>query len=138
MRAFFKHLFIAVGASAAMLAAGSVAYAMNASPHTIEEVQPDGTRIQLHVRGDERYHWLEDLEGYTVLRDPASREYRYARRIPDGRLAPGTLRVGRDHPRSAGIARRIQPTPERIRSPHWHASTSSDTRHFFSALTMTG
>ena len=124
MRAFFKHLFIAIGASVVMLAAGSVAYAMNASPHTIEEVQPDGTRIQLHVRGDEHYHWLEDLEGYTVLRDPASKEYRYARQIPDGRLAPGTLRVGRDNPRNAGLARHVQPSPERIRQRNFENRTS--------------
>ena len=90
------------------------AMAINASPHAFEEVQPDGTRVRLHVRGDERFNWLEDTEGYTVIRDPGSREYRYARRLADGRLAPGNLRVGRDNPRIAGLQRRLKPSPERL------------------------
>ena len=61
-----------------VLAISGAALAMNASPHAFEEVQPDGTPVRLHVRGNEYYHWLEDMDGYTVVLDEPTREYRYA------------------------------------------------------------
>lgn len=36
---------------------------MTASPEVFTEYQPDGTRISLLLRGDERRHWMTDIEG---------------------------------------------------------------------------
>ena len=47
--------------------APQVAQAIPASPLPFEAIQPDGSRITLHVRGDEYFHWYEDLNGYTAI-----------------------------------------------------------------------
>ena len=43
-------------------------HAMPASPHASLEQQPDGSVVELHIRGDEHYSWTEDPDGYVVLR----------------------------------------------------------------------
>jgi M6 family metalloprotease-like protein len=86
-----------------------VAHAVPASPHLFEETQPDGAVVKLHVRGDERFHWMEDEAGYTVVRSN-KREYMYGQRNAQGRVVPTNLRVGRDDPKQAGLGRHIQPS----------------------------
>lgn len=50
--------------------------------------QPDGTNTpELFLRGDERYAWLTDAGGFTVLRD-TNGWYVYARKTEDGNLVP--------------------------------------------------
>ncbi len=48
-----------------------------ASPYPYTKVQPDGTSIELSMRGDGVVHWEETSDGYTVLRNEA-RYYVYA------------------------------------------------------------
>ena len=88
-----------------------------ASPHPFAALQPDGTQITLHVRGDEYLHWFEDIAGFTVVQHGAA--YEYATLNDEGELAPTGLLVGRDDPRAAGLAPRLLPAPEvmaRLRS----------------------
>ena len=114
-RALATALTMALVGAAVMLVASGTARAMNASPHAFEEAQPDGTPVRLHIRGNEYYHWTEDMDGYTVVLDEPTREYRYARRNPDGRLGPTRFLAGKDNPVNAGLTRRVRPTEERIR-----------------------
>lgn len=44
---------------------------MPASPHEYAVKQPDGAIITLAIRGDEFFHWEQDLDGYTVVRNAA-------------------------------------------------------------------
>jgi M6 family metalloprotease-like protein len=44
----------------------------------VELRQPDGSMIQTRVWGDEFYRVVESLDGYTLVRDPASRRMCYA------------------------------------------------------------
>ena len=39
------------------------ASAMMASPRFFTEYQPDGTPVTLRLRGDEKSHWMADLDG---------------------------------------------------------------------------
>jgi len=86
------------------------ARAIPASPHPFEVVQPDGTVITLHVRGDEYFNWWEDLNGYTVIRD--GERYVYARPGADGRLEPAGAEVGKVDPALTGVSRRVLPSLE--------------------------
>lgn len=86
----------------------SATYAINASPHPIDATQPDGTKIVLKVKGDERFHWQEDANGYTVLRDKG--RYVYAIQGPDGRLAPSDIEVGKASPKAHGLQKRTLPS----------------------------
>lgn len=83
-------------------------YAINASPHQINANQPDGTKIVLRVKGDERFHWQEDANGYTVLRDKG--RYVYAIRGADGHLVATKLEVGKANPKANGLQKRALPS----------------------------
>jgi M6 family metalloprotease-like protein len=83
-------------------------FAAPAAPFPFEEIQPDGTRISLHTRGDEHFSWLEDRDGYTVI-DNRGR-FEYATLAPSGFLTPSGLVVGRDNPRAAGLEKRTLPS----------------------------
>ena len=100
-------------------------FAIPASPTAFETLQPDGRKIRLHVRGDERFHWLEDTSGYTVIRDRG--RYSYARLDKNGKLQPGPLTVGIDNPNATGLKKRILPPVHVRRSlrPALMSGTSS-------------
>jgi M6 family metalloprotease-like protein len=90
---------------------GGVAQADMASPHVIHEVQPGGTKIALHIRGSHVFHWQEDLNGYSVVRDAGnSGRYVYAKRGPSGRLVPTNHEVGKANPKALGLQRRTLPS----------------------------
>src|SRR5262245_56649516 len=92
------------------------AQAVPASPHPIKAQQPDGSVVELYIRGDEFTNFYEDRQGYTVVRcgSPARRGqrgeagaraaaaageegwYTYATLGPDGQLIPTALKVGID------------------------------------------
>jgi len=93
------------------LVAANAARAMRASPHPIEERQPDGTPIELRLRGDEHVHWLEDARGFAVVRQRG----RFVYAAPDaaGNLAATPFLVGRDDPERAGLRRNVRPAPQR-------------------------
>jgi len=46
--------------------------------------QPDGTEVRVRVWGDEFYHVMESLDGYTLVRDPDTALICYARLSRDG------------------------------------------------------
>jgi len=41
--------------------------AVPAVPWPVEKIQPDGSKITVHIRGDERVNWMESLDGYTLM-----------------------------------------------------------------------
>jgi M6 family metalloprotease-like protein len=45
------------------------AWAVPADPTPREMTQPDGTKIQVRLRGDEFFHWTETTNGYAVVKD---------------------------------------------------------------------
>jgi M6 family metalloprotease-like protein len=79
--------------------------------------QPDGTTIDVRIWGDEFYHVVESLDGYTLVRDEQTGFGCYARRSPDGNEFISTgVPVG--SPRFATL--RLQPhlrlNPEAVRA----------------------
>lgn len=56
----------------------SVSSAVPAAPHTQELTQPDGTKIKAKLRGDERLHWHETEDGYTIIKDKTTQWWHYA------------------------------------------------------------
>ena len=91
------------------LLASGIAFAMPAAPVPFDQVQPDGTTVTLRLRGDENYHWLEDVEGYSVVKNNG--RFEYAVRGSNGHLKSNGLVVGRDNPRAAGLQKHVQPSP---------------------------
>jgi M6 family metalloprotease-like protein len=85
---------------------------MSASPFPFEETQPDGSKVTLFIRGGVKFYWLEDTNGFTVVRDKGT--YVYAQLDSNGALAPTTLQVGKDDPRRASIKPRTLPSAQVI------------------------
>lgn len=108
-----KSLFSAFGRwslCAFLILATQQALAVPASPFSFSDVQPDGSHVTLHIRGDEHFNWTENTDGFTVVRDAGGR-YVYARLGADGRLEATGFEVGKADPRALGLTRRILPAP---------------------------
>lgn len=85
-----------------ILTPASSLFGIQAHPDPYIEVQPDGTEIQLRVRGDEWFNHEQDIHGFTVIRDRGW--YVYGKRDEaSGRLVSSGLRVGIDNPKAHGL-----------------------------------
>lgn len=60
------------------------AFSAPAYPDTIVLRQPDGSRFEARVRGDEFFGWYETVDGYPIEQDPKSKQWIYAT-DPSGR-----------------------------------------------------
>lgn len=45
----------------------NIAKAVPAYPHPIEFTQPDGSKITIQLKGDEKVRWAETMDGYSIL-----------------------------------------------------------------------
>ncbi len=86
--------------------------AINANPNPVQVTQPDGSKVTVRVRGDEWFHWYEDMQGYTVVRDRNT--YVYATLDAQGLLAPTARAVGSTDPAAAGLAKGTLPSPQTL------------------------
>ena len=67
-----------------------------------EHTQPDGSRLNLFVSGDEYYHRVHDADNFTILLHPESGYAVYA--IPDGNtIKASEYVVGSANPAALGI-----------------------------------
>ncbi len=107
-----KFSITVAGVLAVLVCCGTL-LAMPANPAPFSVSQPDGTRITLRIRGDEKFSWREDMEGFTVTRNSQG-EYVYATLDASDRLAPSKLIVGKDDPKTQGLRKRILPAQTTI------------------------
>lgn len=90
--------------------------AMPADPRPFDFTQPDGTKVKLRLRGDEFFHWHEDMTGFAVVRD--GERFVYATLDPGtGQMRPTEYLAGKVDPRTAGLAPG-QVTPSSLRPPN--------------------
>lgn len=97
------------------IASAIPSWAVPADPTPFTFVQPDGTRILLRTRGDEFFHWHEDMNGYTVIRQ--ENRFVYAQLDANQQLSPGTALVGEVQPASLGLTPHLLPPPD-LRPPN--------------------
>lgn len=86
------------------------AMAVIADPRPVDYTQPDGTKVTLYLRGDEFFHWHEDANGFTVMRN--GNTFVYATLDAQNRLVPTAWQAGQIDPRTRGLAPRTLPPPE--------------------------
>jgi hypothetical protein len=100
----------ALAVSLVLLAPPAPAVPYNGETFTYH--QPDGSAFQVRLWGDEFFAYQETLDGYLVIRDPASREYCYARVAPSGTDIVSTgVKVGLPVP--PGLARHERLPPDK-------------------------
>ncbi len=79
--------------------------------------QPDGSIIQARVWGDEFYRVVESMDGYTLVRDPASRQACYAELSADGsELVSTGVRAGELLPEDIQIEPHVRIRNEAVRA----------------------
>ncbi len=70
---------------------------------------PDGSTIQVRGSGNQYYAVFETLDGFTVVKDPATGFYKYAKLSDDkNELVPMDARVGEVDPQSLGLRPHIR------------------------------
>lgn len=84
-------------------------------PGTLQ--QPDGTPFGIVPFGDERLHGVETADGYTLLKNPQTGFWVYARLNPQGNLVPSQRRAGIDPPPAVGKHLRPKELPPRGAPP---------------------
>ena len=70
-----------------LLISTTILYAVPANPDPIVITQPNGKTLTVFVRGDERIHWYESMDGFTLLFNKA-RYLSYAQLDENGNLQP--------------------------------------------------
>lgn len=104
-----KHKILVVLALALVaLPLATTVMASPANPNPYFDVQPDGTEVELQLRGDEHFNWSVDARGFTVVRNGGW--YEYARLNPQGKLVGSGLRVGHADPVAAGLQKGLLPS----------------------------
>jgi M6 family metalloprotease-like protein len=113
IRRQFSRLVLLSGlALVALLALASCAYAHFSDGDIWQLRQPDGTMIEVRIWGDEYYQVVETLDGYTLVRHPATCEIVYARLSDDGnRLVSSGVRVETANGADLGLEQHIRINP---------------------------
>ncbi|HEY5710656.1 MAG TPA: M6 family metalloprotease domain-containing protein [Allosphingosinicella sp.] len=65
--------------------------------------QPDGTTFQARGTGNQKAATFETLDGFTIVQDPVSHFYHYARPGPGGALESAGIRPGAAEPKLLGL-----------------------------------
>lgn len=96
-------------AAVAVLVLQSVAaHAVPASPELRTLTQPDGTRFEARLWGDEWVNGWETAAGYTILKDEKTSRWFYAEPADDGSLRASGRMAGKDQP-PLGQAKFLRP-----------------------------
>lgn len=71
-----------------------------AAPEPVRLEQPDGTRFEALIQGDEFFGWCQTLDGHPIERDPATGFWLYSQHseLRQPRLQPNPAIVGSDAP----------------------------------------
>jgi len=93
---------------------GPKAYAAYVENITQDLTQPDGQVISCLLTGDEFHARLHDADNFTIIQDPVTGYFVYAR-SSGSELAVTDKIVGRDNPRQAGLIPGVDLAPERLR-----------------------
>lgn len=75
-------------------------WAMPAKPGIVTMTQPDGTKIQVYIHGDEHFHYYETLDG-KVLLPAADGTLKYAELDANGKVVAGKVSASNAAKRSA-------------------------------------
>ncbi len=86
-----RKIIIAVVATLAGLA-GTAVFARPANPNPIEVEQPDGSKITIILKGDERIKWAETQDGYSLLRGQDG-FWEYAAKAENGDMIASGVRL---------------------------------------------
>jgi M6 family metalloprotease-like protein len=92
----------------------AIVYAMPAYPGLVQIKQPDGEEISVYLRGDEKVHWMESPDGYSLLYDKNKRIV-YAMANEAGNMVPSSIVFQSRQLRSSVIEKQLASIPKNLR-----------------------
>ena len=87
--------------------------AVPAYPGLVKLLQPDGEEVTVYMRGDEKVHWMESPDGYSLLYDKDKRIV-FAATGETGNMIPSSI-VYRDALLRSSIDTQLADIPKRLR-----------------------
>ncbi len=111
-------------------------FAVKVSDLPVLHSQPQGEQIKLLMQGDEYFHYLTDLHGYTVLIDSQTDAAVYAM-LQGEKLIPSEHLVGKADPISLGLNPGLMPSRKTIESIAQANGSNSPSREGFGPTTGT-
>ena len=93
---------------------GHDVFAVPAVPWPVDKTQPDGTKITVYIRGDEKVHWMESLDGYTLMYD-AEKYIVYAEQDAGKNMVPSNKKFTKISTPPSGIAKGLFYSEEQVR-----------------------
>ncbi len=97
---------------AALLSVFSFCFGAYLKDVPTEITQPDGSKIQCHITGDEFSRRVFDKDNYTIVQNPTTGYYVYAEQRGKN-LAPTSYIVGRDNPLTKSLTPNLYPNTEK-------------------------
>lgn len=89
-------------------------FGVPAYPGPIKVKQPDGTEITVLLKGDEKVHWMETLDGYTLMYDN-KKNIVYATKDANGNMVASSIKVGSPSLRSSEESNFLSSIPKNLR-----------------------
>jgi hypothetical protein len=87
----------------------SSSLAVPASPDPVQVEQPNGKKFKAFIRGDEFQGWVETEQGHTVIKNPKTKVWEYAKEKEPGNLAPSGIEVDPKKSPPEGIPLHLKP-----------------------------
>jgi M6 family metalloprotease-like protein len=75
-----------------LIACNLPVFGVSAWPHPVEVIQPDGSRITVILKGDERLKWALTVDGYSIMRNSAG-IFEYAKLDAKMDMVPSGMRA---------------------------------------------
>lgn len=104
---------ILVLAAAILLTAVEV-FAVKAYPHLVTFTQPDNSTISIYIKGDEKVHWMESEDGYSLLYNKEGYLV-YAIQNEKGDMVPSDIIATNKASRSKEVVKFLNSTPKYLR-----------------------
>jgi M6 family metalloprotease-like protein len=89
-------------------------FAAPAYPGLIKKVQPTGAELSLYIRGDEKVHWMESEDGYSLLYD-ADKYIVYATADEENNMVPSSIVAQDVLLRSATLNNQLKNIPKGLK-----------------------
>ena len=99
------------------IALGNNILAVPAVPWQVEKKQPDGSIISVYLRGDEKVHWMESEDGYTLMYD-AEGYIVYADQDVNKNMIPSSKKFSKTSSAPNGVAKGLSYSPEQLKALH--------------------
>ena len=110
MRSFFSILLVAI----MLIYPIFTAIAVPAYPGLVNVKQPDGTTISLYLKGDEKVHWMESEDGYSLMYDN-NKSIVYAISDEKGDMIPSSVVAREFSTRSTSDQSFLKDIPKKLR-----------------------